>query len=129
MLFRSLFFAPANRSDLLTKFPRFSADCYVVDLEDGTPPDDKIKAREALADNIGMLRKAEVKGLVYVRVNEPGSSFYLEDIAAAVKCDIDGIVIPKLETPSFLQSGKLVKPRRLIARSRSWAVLNQCSAC
>ncbi|WP_340151375.1 CoA ester lyase [uncultured Sneathiella sp.] len=99
MLFRSLFFAPANRSDLLTKFPRFSADCYVVDLEDGTPPDDKIKAREALADNIGMLRKAEVKGLVYVRVNEPGSSFYLEDIAAAVKCDIDGIVIPKLETP------------------------------
>ncbi|WP_339717622.1 CoA ester lyase [uncultured Sneathiella sp.] len=99
MLFRSLFFAPANRPDLLSKFPRFSADCYAVDLEDGTPPDDKITAREALADNINMLRKAEVKGLVYVRVNEPESSFYLDDIAAAVKCDIDGIIIPKLETP------------------------------
>lgn len=99
MLFRSLFFAPANRPDLLAKFPRFSADCYAVDLEDGTPPDDKIAARDALADNIGMLRKTDVKGLVYVRVNEPGSSFFLDDIAAAVKCDIDGIIIPKLETP------------------------------
>ncbi|MDF2369054.1 CoA ester lyase [Sneathiella sp.] len=99
MLFRSLFFAPANRPDLLAKFPRFSADCYAVDLEDGTPPDDKIAARDALADNIDMLRKADVKGLVYVRVNEPGSSFFLDDIAAAVKCDIDGIIIPKLETP------------------------------
>lgn len=99
MLFRSLFFAPANRSDLLAKFPRFSADCYVLDLEDGTPPRDKIVAREALADNMAMLRKAEVKGLIYVRVNEPGSEFYLDDIAAAVACEIDGIVIPKLETP------------------------------
>jgi|TARA_R100000005_G_scaffold38740_3_gene18131 citrate lyase subunit beta/citryl-CoA lyase len=99
MLFRSLFFAPANRPDLLSKFPRFSADCYVIDLEDGTPPGDKIAARAALAGNMDMLRKAEVKGLLYVRVNEPGSEFYLDDIAAAVACDIDGIVIPKLETP------------------------------
>lgn len=99
MLFRSLFFAPANRSDLLAKFPRFSADCYAVDLEDGTPPDDKIAARESLPDNITMLRHADVKGLIYVRVNEPDSSLYLEDIDVAVKCDIDGIIIPKLETP------------------------------
>ena len=38
---RSLFFAPANRPDLVTKFPRFAADCCVIDLEDGTPPADK----------------------------------------------------------------------------------------
>jgi len=99
MLFRSLFFAPANRSELLAKFPRFHADCYVVDLEDGTPPDNKVAARDALWDNIEMLRKSAVKGLVYVRVNEPDSVFFLDDIAAAVKCDIDGIIIPKLETP------------------------------
>ncbi len=99
MLFRSLFFAPANRPDLLAKFPRFSADCYVIDLEDGTPPGDKVAARGALAGNMAMLRDAKVKGLVYVRVNEPGSEFFLDDIAAAVACDIDGIVIPKLETP------------------------------
>ena len=41
---RSLFFAPANRPDLVAKFPRFAADCYVIDLEDGTPPADKAAA-------------------------------------------------------------------------------------
>lgn len=99
MLFRSLFFAPANRPDLLAKFPRFSADCYVIDLEDGTPPRDKVSAREALASNVAMLRDNAVKGLVYVRVNEAGSALFHDDVAAAVACDIDGIVIPKLETP------------------------------
>jgi len=33
-LVRSLFFAPANRPDLVAKFPRFAADCYVIDLEE-----------------------------------------------------------------------------------------------
>ena len=36
-LIRSLLFAPANRLDLLRKFPRLDADAYVIDLEDGTP--------------------------------------------------------------------------------------------
>lgn len=33
MLTRSLFFAPANRPDLVAKFPRISADCFVIDLD------------------------------------------------------------------------------------------------
>src|SRR5205085_2084846 len=46
---RSLFFAPANRPDLVAKFPRFAADCYVIDLEDGTPPAHKASARAGIA--------------------------------------------------------------------------------
>ena len=42
---RSLFFAPGNRPDLVAKFPRFGADCCVIDLEDGTPPEDYGSAR------------------------------------------------------------------------------------
>ncbi|MCC6708523.1 MAG: hypothetical protein IT492_13285 [Gammaproteobacteria bacterium] len=37
-MIRSFFFAPANRPDLVVKFPRFGADCCVIDLGDGTPP-------------------------------------------------------------------------------------------
>ena len=40
-MIRSLFFAPANRPDLVLKFPRFGADCCVIDLEDGTPAGEK----------------------------------------------------------------------------------------
>ena len=37
-MIRSLFFAPANPPDLLAKFPHFGANCYLIGLEDATPP-------------------------------------------------------------------------------------------
>lgn len=95
---RSLFFAPANRPDLVAKFPRFAADCYVIDLEDGTPPADKASAREGLAALVAQLRGQPLPGLLTVRVNEPGSDHYLDDLAAAWRTDVDGVVIPKLES-------------------------------
>ena len=99
---RSLFFAPANRPDLVAKFPRFAADCYVIDLEDGTPPADKAAAREGLAALVAQLRTQPLPGLLTVRVNEPASDHYLDDLAAAWRTDIDGIVIPKLESTDQL---------------------------
>ena len=97
---RSLFFAPGNRPDLVAKFPRFGADCCVIDLEDGTPPDEKTKARDMLPQTVAGVRAAGLKSLLFVRVNVPDSPHYLADIAAAFSCDVDGIVIPKLESPA-----------------------------
>jgi citrate lyase subunit beta/citryl-CoA lyase len=96
-MIRSLFFAPANRHDLLAKFPRFQADCYVIDLEDGTPPADKAQARADIGKAVDMLRAVSLRGLIYVRVNEPSSAHYIRDIEAACGCDIDGLILPKLE--------------------------------
>ena len=101
-LIRSLFFAPANRPDLITKFPRFDADCCVIDLEDGTPPADKAAARDTLAASVAGLRSAGLRGLLTVRVNEPASEHYLRDIEAAFAAGADGIVIPKLEEAGSL---------------------------
>ena len=101
-MIRSLFFAPANRPDLIAKFPRFPADCYVIDLEDGTPPADKARARATLGTSVASLRAAGLKGLVMIRVNEPASEHYLADIEAAWATDADGIVIAKLEETAQL---------------------------
>jgi len=98
LIIRSLFFAPANRADLVGKFPRFSADCYVIDLEDGTPPAQKASARDGLAALATSLRRQPLRGLLTVRINEPGSDHYLDDLAVALDSDVDGIVIPKLES-------------------------------
>ena len=97
LVIRSLFFAPANRADLVGKFPRFAADCYVIDLEDGTPPARKAEARAGIAALVATLRKEVLRGVLTVRVNEPESDHYLDDLAAALGADVDGIVIPKLE--------------------------------
>lgn len=98
-MIRSLFFAPANRRDLVLKFPRFGADCCVIDLEDGTPPGDKEAARGMLRETVSQVRAAGLEGMLTVRVNVPASPHYLADIEAALACDVDGIVIPKLEDP------------------------------
>ncbi len=99
VMIRSLFFAPANRPDLVVKFPRFGADCCVIDLEDGTPPGEKIRAREMLASTVAQVRTAGLKSLLMVRVNVPDSMHYLADLEAAFMADVDGVVIPKLEAP------------------------------
>lgn len=96
-MIRSLFFAPGNRPDLVVKFPRFGADCCVIDLEDGTPPGEKARAREMLRDTVAQVRAAGLRGMLTVRVNVPASPHYLADLEAAFACDVDGVVIPKLE--------------------------------
>lgn len=96
-MIRSLFFAPANRPELVAKFPRFGADCCVIDLEDGTPDAQKASAREMLRQTVQGARDAGLRSLLAVRVNVPHSPHFLADLEAAAACDIDAIVIPKLE--------------------------------
>jgi citrate lyase subunit beta/citryl-CoA lyase len=96
-LIRSLFFAPANRPELVAKFSRFGADCSVIDLEDGTPEGDKKHGRDLLVDTVRIARDAGLNGMLAVRVNVPGSVHFALDLAAALASDIDAVIIPKLE--------------------------------
>ncbi|MGB3071019.1 MAG: CoA ester lyase [Ottowia sp.] len=117
---RSLLFAPANRPDLLAKLPRFPADCYVLDLEDGTPPEEKARARELLAQTIPSLRSAGLPGMLTVRVNKPDSEHHHADIEAALAADADGLVLPKLEQAGQLISlvNRLRQPGTAVNRQR-----------
>lgn len=98
-MMRSLFFAPANRPELVVKFPRFGADCCVIDLEDGTPEAEKTRARAMLRETVDAVRAAGLLSMLAIRVNLPGSAHYQADVEAACDCDIDAVMIPKLETP------------------------------
>ena len=95
-LLRSLLFAPANRLDLLRKFPRLDADAYVIDLEDGTPAAERERARGSLSEIVAELRAARLAAALFVRVNAARSADAARDFAAALDLPIDGIVVPKL---------------------------------
>lgn len=97
---RSLLFAPAVRPDLLAKMPATGADAVVIDLEDATPPDAKDIGRSQLAQFVPELA-ARVP--VLVRINEPSSPWYRDDIAA-LPSGLTAVVIPKVERPSDLTS-------------------------
>ena len=103
MLIRSLFFAPANRPDLLEKFPRILADCFVIDLEDGTPSAEKLTARNMLPRLIDQLRASAEDLRLFVRTNGAGTELHEDDVRVAVSCPIDGIVLPKVENAAAVR--------------------------
>ena len=119
MGWRSLFFAPANRPDLLAKLSRVAADNYVVDLEDGTPLDHKVSARAMLGAHIAMLRATPLPGRLLVRINAIGTPFAADDVAALANCAVDGIVLPKLERAVDFEWLE----RRLVAIPRTDAMI------
>ncbi|MDP3139534.1 MAG: CoA ester lyase [Burkholderiaceae bacterium] len=100
---RSLVFAPANRHELLAKFSRFAADNYVIDLEDGTPLDHKQSARDRLPQAVDAARAQGLRGRLLVRINAWDGPFGRDDLARALACPIDGIVLPKLESAAQLR--------------------------
>lgn len=101
---RSLLFAPANRAELVEKFPRYGADAFAIDLEDGTPESDKVAARGDLPRMVALLRSRGVTGQLFVRVNEWRSPLAEADVMVAAGTAIDGIIIPKLGAVGDLQS-------------------------
>lgn len=110
MLMRSLLFAPANRDDLLAKFPSVAADCYSPDLEDGTPPADRPGARERLSANLARIRQGRPDAMIFVRVNPVGTPDHEPDLAAARQAGADGIVLPKAEAASEIETLGLSLP-------------------
>lgn len=94
---RSLLYAPANRPDMAAKMPRFAPDAVVLDLEDGTPPDEKVAARATAAEAAAGLRST-FGGSIWLRVNAPSDPLVVDDLASVVTGPYDGVVVPKIET-------------------------------
>ena len=100
---RTLLFAPANRHELIAKFPRYPADAYAIDLEDGVPEADKKSARAGLPGIVESLRKQGLKGQLLLRTNASRSRNAEADLSAAVQLRMDGAIMPKLETTAELR--------------------------
>jgi len=96
-LIRSLLFAPANRPDLIRKFPKYAADAVAIDLEDGTPENQKAAAREHLREIVADLKQQRLKSMLLVRTNALRSPHIDADVAAVRGAQIDGLIVPKLE--------------------------------
>ncbi len=94
---RSVLFAPAVRPDLLAKLPRSGPDLAVVDCEDASPPDAKDEARRAAAEHGRAL--AAAGQAVAVRVNDPTTPWFDDDVSAALGTHLSAVVVPKLDRP------------------------------
>jgi citrate lyase subunit beta / citryl-CoA lyase len=82
-------YVPGDRPDRIEKALASRAHAVIVDLEDGVAP----AAKEAARANLAQLPRADKP--VYVRVNAGNTA----DLAAVASLALDGVVVPKVETP------------------------------
>ncbi len=95
---RSFLFAPGNHARRVEKALSLDADAVILDLEDAVATAEKPATRETVAAALGRPRR----GWLYVRVNAVDSDFCYGDLVAIVRPGLDGIVLPKVESPAGL---------------------------
>jgi len=90
---RSLLFVPGDREDRIPKAVASAACATIIDLEDAVAPEDKPRARRAVAAFLGGLPAASV----LLRVNAVDTPWYAEDRALATHSAVAGVVLPKAD--------------------------------
>lgn len=98
MRMRSLLFAPGDSARKAEKALAGDADGVILDLEDSVAPDAKAAARAQVA---AVLQGAAHPNLA-VRVNPPGTPWYLDDLAAIVDAGARTVLLPKCAGPRDL---------------------------
>lgn len=96
---RSWLYVPATRPDLLRKAMDGPADAVVLDLEDAVPLARKAEARAHAAEAV---RESWPKPL-WVRVNQVELPAGEDDLATLAGTAVQGIRLPKCESPSAVQ--------------------------
>src|ERR1700726_4400411 len=95
---RSFLFAPGNHARRVEKALTLDADAVILDLEDAVATAEKRATRAAIAAALTRPRT----GLLYVRINAADTAFCYGDLVAVVRPGLDGIILPKVESPATL---------------------------
>jgi len=110
VILRSWMFVPGNRERMIEKAFGLSVDAIIMDLEDGVAGSEKDTARRQIAaslDQVAGHLKEEASTHTpsrYVRINAVGHERMREDLALVVRPGLEGLVVPKVETPEQVKT-------------------------
>ncbi|WP_040716444.1 HpcH/HpaI aldolase/citrate lyase family protein [Caenibius tardaugens] len=93
---RSMLYLAGAYPQMLDAYPSFPADMFCFDLEDGTPPHDKLAARERIADALRTIPDGAGRERL-LRVNGLDTPWGHGDCTMAATLPLDGVLIPKVE--------------------------------
>jgi citrate lyase subunit beta / citryl-CoA lyase len=106
MILRSLLFIPGHRARFYEKLAELRPDAVILDLEDAVPPVAKPIARQMIRERLG---GGLVAGLrVFVRVNAIGTPFFRDDVRGVTALGLDGLLLPKVESPEQLREANML---------------------
>ena len=97
---RTYLFTPGNHPRRVEKALQLDADVVILDLEDAVAVAEKVATRAIVRETLGKPRT----GAAFARVNAYDTIYCYGDISAVVCAELDGIVLPKLESVADLLS-------------------------
>ena len=99
-LIRSILFVPCTVQKFIDGAPRSGPDVICLDLEDSVPPAEKANARERAAEALSSMPRSGYD--LIVRINSLETGLLEDDLAAVVKPGLDGISLPKANSPATI---------------------------
>jgi len=105
---RSWMFVPGHRQKMIDKALGLAqVDALMLDIEDGVPQQEKQTARQQIGASL--VKEREPGGFKesgparFVRVTSVSYEHITADLAHIVQPGLDGLVLPKVETPQQIQ--------------------------
>ena len=119
---RSVLYIPAANERALAKLPTLACDAAIIDLEDAVASDEKASARDRLAAIFA--NRPQRRCEMVVRINRFGGEGGPEDLAVALACQPDGILLPKINTPrDILEAGDALDEADAPDEVKLWAMI------
>ena len=108
---RSWMFVPGHRQRMIDKAMGLNTDAIMLDIEDGVAPSEKDAARKLISDALGHERLPNSPAR-FVRINAIGHERMDSDLEAVIRPGLDGLVLPKVETPEEVRQVDGIVTRR-----------------
>jgi citrate lyase subunit beta / citryl-CoA lyase len=101
---RSWMFVPGHRQKMIDKALGLAqVDALMLDIEDGVPQQEKQTARQQIGASLVKQREPGTPPARFVRVSAVSYEHITADLAHIVQPGLDGLVLPKVETPQQIQ--------------------------
>ncbi len=95
---RSWMFVPGHRQRMIDKALGLNTDAIMLDIEDGVAPSEKDTARKLIVEALSRERLPN-SPTRFVRINDIGHARMDADLEAVLRPGLDGLALPKVETP------------------------------
>ncbi len=104
---RSMLYLAGAYPEMISAYPRFPADLFCFDLEDGTPPAMKAAARQTIAEILHQTPDAARRERL-LRVNGLDTPWGYADCVAAATLPLSGVVVPKVDGAGMVRQVEAV---------------------
>jgi len=109
-------FVPGHRQKMIEKsFGLTNADAVMLDIEDGVAPAEKDAARQQIASSLDAIAQQGASARTparYVRINAVGHERMFSDLGAVVRPGLEGLVLPKVDSPGQVDTVEEVLDRK-----------------